>query len=145
MASPRCSCQVGKSTLVRRFAAQSGMTLHEVNLERQPHLGAAFASMDVCRILAEVELVVRKGPVTGAGGLLFLYEIQAIPAAIAALHYLYEEVPKLPVIAAGSLLEFALENTRFSMPVGRIAYLFMGPMTGFRLRAGLILSQGRPR
>lgn len=121
--------QVGKSTIVRRFAARSGLTLHEVNLERQPHLRAAFASMDVHRILAEVELVARKGPVTDAGGLLFLDEIQAIPAAISALRYLYEELPELPVIAAGSLLEFALENTRFSMPVGRIAYLFMGPMT----------------
>lgn len=30
---------------------------------------------------------------------------------------------------AGSLLEFALEEYSFSMPVGRIEYLFMGPMT----------------
>jgi hypothetical protein len=33
------------------------------------------------------------------------------------------------VIAAGSLLDFALAEHDFSMPVGRIEYLFMGPMT----------------
>ena len=34
-----------------------------------------------------------------------------------------------PVIAAGSLLEFVLSNHQFSMPVGRVQYLHMGPMT----------------
>ena len=34
----------------------------------------------------------------------------------------------LHVIAAGSLLEFALEQPAFSMPVGRIEYLYLGPM-----------------
>jgi predicted AAA+ superfamily ATPase len=32
-------------------------------------------------------------------------------------------------VAAGSLLEFVLSDHRFSMPVGRIQYLHMGPMT----------------
>ncbi|MBW2734775.1 MAG: ATP-binding protein [Deltaproteobacteria bacterium] len=121
--------QVGKSTLVRRFAERSGLTLHEVNLERQPHLRAAFESMDVHRILTEVEFIARKGPITGCNGLLFLDEIQAIPAALSALRYFYEDAPALPVVAAGSLLEFALADTRYSMPVGRIRYLFMGPMS----------------
>jgi len=33
------------------------------------------------------------------------------------------------VAAAGSLLEFSLEKHDYSMPVGRIEYLFLGPMT----------------
>ena len=60
---------------------------------------------------------------------LFLDEIQANPAAILSLRYFFEKVPQLAVIAAGSLLEFALEQYKLSMPVGRIEYLFMGPMT----------------
>ena len=57
----------------------------------------------------------------------FLDEIQAIPEAIAALRYFHEELPDLAVIAAGSLLEFVLGSHSFSMPVGRVSYLHMGP------------------
>ena len=32
-------------------------------------------------------------------------------------------------MAAGSLLEFVLAEHDFSMPVGRVEYLHMGPMT----------------
>lgn len=60
--------------------------------------------------------------------LLFLDEIQAVPQAIPALRYFYEDKPDLPVMSAGSLLEFALSGHQFSMPVGRIQYLHMGPM-----------------
>ena len=45
----------------------------------------------------------------------------------AALRYLYEKKPGLHVIAAGSLLEFALSEISF--PVGRVQFLNMHPMT----------------
>jgi len=41
---------------------------------------------------------------------------------------LYEQRPDIPVIAAASLLEFLLAEHDFSMPVGRIEYLHMGPL-----------------
>jgi predicted AAA+ superfamily ATPase len=65
----------------------------------------------------------------GADSILFLDEIQTTPSAIPALRYFYEDMGQLPVVSAGSLLEFALSEHRFSMPVGRIQYLHMGPMT----------------
>src|SRR5687768_14558770 len=68
-------------------------------------------------------------PPISAGSMLFLDELQAAPASIPALRYFYEEMSELPVICAGSLLEFALARHNFSMPVGRIQYLHMGPMT----------------
>jgi len=43
--------------------------------------------------------------------------------------YLYEQMPRLRVIAAGSLIEFALKEV--SVPVGRIEYLEMYPLTFF--------------
>ncbi len=61
--------------------------------------------------------------------LIYLDEIQATPNALQALRYFYEERADIPVIAAGSLLEFALSQHSFSMPVGRVQYLHMGPMT----------------
>jgi len=68
-------------------------------------------------------------PLKPGATLLFLDEIQAAPQVLSYLRYLYEQVPQLHVIAAGSLLEFALQDAAFSMPVGRIEYLHLGPMT----------------
>ncbi len=119
--------QVGKSTLVRQFAAARDMPLLEVNLEQHRRLETVFATLDVKAILLELEAIGQTSP--GPGTLVFLDEIQATPSAIAALRYLYEERPDLPVIAAGSLLELVLRSAKFSMPVGRIEYLYLGPLT----------------
>lgn len=120
--------QVGKSTLVRLFAQRTGRDLYEVDLERYPELEAVFASRDTSRIMSELEYLIDKGPLKGHASMLFLDEIQAAPSAVAALRSLHEDRPDLPVIAAGSLLEFVLADHAFSMPVGRIEYLFLEPM-----------------
>jgi uncharacterized protein len=44
-----------------------------------------------------------------------------------ALWYFYEQMPDLHVIGAGSLLEFAFGD--IAIPVGRVQYLHMYPMT----------------
>ncbi len=120
--------QVGKSTLVRLFTERSGRKLHEVDLERRPELDEIFATRDTSRILSELEYLIDKGPIDDHASLLFLDEIQAAPSAVAALRSLHEDRPYLPIIAAGSLLEFVLTDHAFSMPVGRIEYLFLEPM-----------------
>ena len=119
--------QVGKTALVRGFAASRGLRLVEVNLEQHPGLDRTFAQLDVGRILLELEATARAAP--GPDALLFLDEIQATPSALPALRYLHEERPDLPIVAAGSLLELVLRSHEFSMPVGRIEYLHLGPMT----------------
>ncbi len=118
--------QVGKSTLVRQFAASMGLELFELNLEKRP-LRQAFETLDPKAVLRDVEALLGKR-FDPARSLLFLDEIQANSKAIEALRYFYEEAPKIPVIAAGSLLEFAIEDGQFSMPVGRVEYLHLGPM-----------------
>ena len=123
--------QVGKSTLVRLFAEKRGLNLIEVNLERYPGLSSEFASMDVKRIVREIDLGLGLGNALEQNTILFIDEIQVVPKAIQCLRYFYEELPDLPVIAAGSLLEFALKDESFSMPVGRIEYCWIGPMTFF--------------
>jgi predicted AAA+ superfamily ATPase len=120
--------QVGKSTLVELFAEQSQQTLRNVNLERHPELAAIFSSKDPEQIIQQIEFLPNVGSISN-DALLFLDEIQAVPEAIPALRYFYEDMPEFPVISAGSLLEFALSDHTFSMPVGRIQYLHMGPMT----------------
>jgi hypothetical protein len=90
-------------------------------------LEAVFAGLDVQRILLELEVIGRVSPKPGT--LVFLDEIQATPSGLAALRYLHEQRPDLPLIAAGSLLEMVLRSHDFSMPVGRIEYLHLGPLT----------------
>ena len=51
-----------------------------------------------------------------------------MPEVLANLRWFAAEMPQLPVIAAGSLLDFTLADHRFSMPVGRISYLHLEPM-----------------
>ncbi len=119
--------QVGKSTLVRQFAEAAGLSLLEINFERSPEYIKAFASNDPVQIQTILKLLTGAKIVPGQT-LLFLDEIQAAPAALTALRYFYEEAPELHVLAAGSLLEFALEEARFSVPVGRVEYLHLGPM-----------------
>jgi len=120
--------QVGKSTLVRRFAQNNDLVLNEVNLEQHLYLDAIFKSLDMDIIIRELEALSGRN-IQDPGAVLFLDEIQATPHAIQALRYFYEIKPKIPVISAGSLLEFALADHHFSMPVGRIEYYHLGPMT----------------
>lgn len=127
--------QVGKTTLVRLFAEKRFETLAEVNFERHPDLGKLFAAKSPRKAIELLELYLGR-PIVPGRTLLFLDELQAAPEVMAALRYFYEELPELHVVAAGSLLDLALEEPMFSVPVGRIEYLFLGPMSfGEVLRA----------
>jgi len=114
--------------LVELFARQHQLPLCNVNLERHLELFEVFSSNNPEQIIQQIEFLPQQGTISDET-LLLLDEIQAVPEALSALRYFYEDKPQLPVISAGSLLEFALADHSFSMPVGRIQYLHMGPMT----------------
>lgn len=120
--------QVGKSTLVRQVALKNDLILNEVNLERNLLLDDIFKTTDIQNICRELEAIIGRN-IQARGSLLFLDEIQATPHALMVLRYFHEELPELPVIAAGSLLEFTLADHSFSMPVGRIQYYHLYPIS----------------
>ncbi|WEK21796.1 MAG: DUF4143 domain-containing protein [Candidatus Pedobacter colombiensis] len=60
--------------------------------------------------------------------LLFIDEIQEVPGALNMLRYFYEKIPSLNVIAAGSLLETAI-NGQTKIPVGRVEYKILRPVS----------------
>jgi predicted AAA+ superfamily ATPase len=120
--------QVGKSYIVRSIAEQGNMDLIEINLEKQFEYHELFQKMNSSVLLRSLESDFDKKIKPGKT-LLFIDEIQAYPKAIAFLRYFYEEQKGLHVIAAGSLLEFAFTEEEFSVPVGRIEYWYMGPMS----------------
>jgi len=119
--------QVGKTWLVREIARRAGRDLVELNFERDPRYARVFAASDPAQILGELSLTIGRD-VSAGRSLLFLDEIQAAGEVLAKLRWFAEELPELPIVAAGSLLEFALADHAFSMPVGRIGFLHLAPM-----------------
>lgn len=121
--------QVGKTALVRRLASTSNLTLCELNFERLPRLRALFekaGDLSPRILLPQISALVESN-ISSGETFLFFDEIQECPQAITFLRYLYEDDPELHVIAAGSLLEFALQ--RVSTPVGRLSFAFVRPMS----------------
>ena len=119
--------QVGKSTAVRHLGEQFESYV-EINLEREPQYKTAFLpDLNVHRIISEISALAQKRIEPGRT-LLFIDEIQECPEAIMSLRFFKEDMPSLHVIAAGSLLEFALTELP-TFGVGRIHSVFMYPMT----------------
>jgi len=120
--------QVGKTWLIRDLAERNGKQLIELNFKRSPKVADYFASNDPEEILRhlEAELNIR---CDRKNSILFLDEIQAKPDILASLRWFGEDMPELPVVAAGSLLDFILADHAFSMPVGRVAYHYLEPMS----------------
>lgn len=115
--------QVGKTSAVRHLGEKFKYYV-EIDLNDQIELHTLFEQgytpQQICQQLA----VILDTPIEEGETLLFFDEIQACPAAINKLRYFYEKMPRLHVIAAGSLLEFALRDLP-SFGVGRIRSIFM--------------------
>ena len=119
--------QVGKSTAVRHLGEQYEQFV-EINFEKQPSFKQLFQGhLDVQKIVPQMSAMTGK-PIVSGKTLLFLDEVQACPEAIMSLRFFKEDLPELHVIAAGSLLEFALQELP-TLGVGRIHSMFMYPMT----------------
>lgn len=120
--------QVGKTWLIRDLASSEGYRLVELNFEKRPDLESLFSSNDPKDIM--INLAALTGSkIEPSKTILFLDEIQAAPHLLAKLRWFAEDMPELPVIAAGSLLDFALAQHEFSMPVGRIGYMYLEPLS----------------
>lgn len=120
--------QVGKTTLVRLFAEHQGFDLLEINFELMPQFQSCFNNLDPAAITLAIRFLTQQ-PIILGKTLLFLDEIQVCPQAILALRYFKEKLPELHVIAAGSLLEFTLNQPDFRMPVGRVQSLYLYPLS----------------
>lgn len=120
--------QIGKSYIVEEFGKKEFASYVLINFERNPEYKEIFTSNNPVKLVENIFLLTGKNIVPGKT-LLFIDEIQECPVAILSLRYFYEELPDLHVIAAGSLLEFALHSSDFRMPVGRIQYLYMKPLS----------------
>ena len=118
--------RVGKSSLVK-LHGQSYKHFVELNLERTEDR-LRFKDLPPTKLVLERLALEFNFPISGENVLLFIDEIQESPDAIQMLRFFYEEYPNLHVIAAGSLLEFALGEVR-SFPVGRVEFYTLHPLS----------------
>jgi hypothetical protein len=119
--------QVGKTYIIRELGKKFDHYL-EVNFESDKSVHHFFQSDlnpdEICANLMAYYNV----PIYDGKTLLFLDEIQSCVPAISSLRFFQEKRPNLHVVAAGSLLEFALKDLP-SFGVGRIQFLFMYPFS----------------
>lgn len=119
--------QVGKSTAIKELSKQFDHYL-EVNFEEQRQVHKLFDGDLNPKELCENLSILYNVPIIPGKTLLFFDEVQACIPAISSLRFFYEKYPELHVIAAGSLLEFALAEIP-SFGVGRIRSLFVYPLS----------------
>lgn len=119
--------QVGKSSSVRHLAKQFDNFV-EINFERKPAYLEIFKGDRDAKHIVEMLKSITGKPIIPGKTLLFFDEIQMCQEAISSLRFFWEDMPDLHVIAAGSLLEFAL-NEIPTFGVGRIHSMFMYPMS----------------
>lgn len=119
--------QTGKTASIRHFGSSFELFL-ELNLERFDDLSmvrSCRSHEDLLSVLKTRHNIAELPRQT----LLFLDEIQESPEAIGWLRFLYEDHPKLFVVAAGSLMEVRLADRGFSFPVGRVTFRTLRPFS----------------
>ena len=118
--------QVGKTWLVRDFAAAAFPTLCEINFEKTPDTAKLFDLRDPRKIVPL--LAAQTGvPIEPGRTLLFLDEVQAAPQVLPALRYFYEEMPALHVKRRGRFWSLRFPTTPFRCPWGESSISFSTP------------------
>ncbi len=118
---------MGKTTSVDRFGAEFRQYV-ALNLDQPGDREIFDQGLPLAWTLEAIFFLKNADPAE-ASTLLFLDEIQSSPHAVQLLRYFAEERPDLAVIAAGSLLEVALDRYQASFPVGRVEFLYQYPLT----------------
>jgi uncharacterized protein len=119
--------QVGKTFSIRQLGSSFKFFI-EVNFDFDVAVKQFFSATLDPAVLCEKLSGFYSIPCVPGKTLLFFDEIQSCPQAIQSLRYFHERMPDLHVVAAGSLLEFAIEQLP-SFGVGRISSLYMYPMS----------------
>ncbi len=122
--------QVGKTYATLIFAKRHFKNFVHINLEKAEHYELFKETSSVAEFEKIVDIVLKEKIIPGKT-LIFIDEIQNTPNLIALLRFFYEERPDVHVIAAGSLLEAKLKKEGLSMPVGRVEYAYVYPLTFF--------------
>lgn len=121
--------QCGKTSAIRNLSKEFDCYI-EINLDKNKKYHDLFKDdINISNIIQRLELESSKQIVPG-NTLIFIDEIQECPRAIETLRYFWEDAKDIHIIAAGSLLEFVLnDKNKIDFPVGRVRSLFMYPFS----------------
>lgn len=120
--------QVGKTTLVRMFSKNEQIQLIEINCEKPWGFMPLVEKLDPGTVIQAIEFEFNM-TINPDKSLIFFDEVQNTPSILKLLRYFYEELPEYKVITTGSLLEFVLDEPEFSIPVGRLEIMYLGPVS----------------
>lgn len=121
--------QVGKTSVVRKFGEKNFNQFVEINLEQKEQRQWFDGVKSVTDFATRVELYLKK-TLRDQQTLLFIDEAQESPSVLELLRFFAENRPGLHVIVAGSLLEAKMAG-KWSVPVGRVEYMYLYPLTFF--------------
>lgn len=118
--------QVGKSWLIREFGKQFDNFV-EINFEKNKLIHSYFsADLNIDSILEKLSIYTQT-KIEAGKTLLCFDEIQACEGALQSLRFFKEDKPEIHIIAAGSLLDFALN--KLGVAVGRLQFMQLYPLS----------------
>ncbi len=121
--------QCGKTYILKQFGEEEFSDVLYINFESSSKYAGIFEyDFDVNRIVKELELL-QNQKIEPGYTLVIFDEIQECPKAITSLKYFCENMRKLHIVCAGSLLGVALKSENISFPVGKVNRMQMYPMT----------------
>lgn len=119
--------QTGKTFILNEFGRDYFPRYHYFNFEKDGSLAQIFDyDLNPQRIINELNFRLNQA-INLEEDLVIFDEIQACPRALSSLKYFNEDLPKLALCSAGSLLGIHLNESSF--PVGKVDMLSMHPMS----------------
>lgn len=120
--------QVGKTWLLKEFGAQNFSNCVYLNFDNNPELAGLFnLGYQPKRLVTEIENYTQEKIEVGQTLVIF-DEVQECPKALTSLKYFCEEMPKLHIATAGSLLGL-VDHAGTGFPVGKVDFLNLYPMS----------------
>jgi predicted AAA+ superfamily ATPase len=126
--------QIGKTHSVMEFGVENYASVAYFYFDNNQDLCSLFESgiSTIKSLMLKLEANISQ-TISPEGTLIFFDEVQACPAALAALKRFQETAPEYHIIAVGSLLGVALNRKTngesYSFPVGRVDEMHMFPLS----------------
>jgi uncharacterized protein len=119
--------QVGKTYLIKDFARSTKRVTHYIDFRNQRELQNVFINSKNFQELFRLLQLALGRRIHPEADILLLDELQECPGGVPSLKYFADELPTLPVIAAGSHLGLTKNEDPF--PVGKVQFANLAPLT----------------
>ena len=120
--------QTGKTYAILAFGRAHYDNVAYFNFQTSTTLSAAFEENISPSYLIPILSHICGQTITKGNTLIVFDEIQLCERAVTSLKYFCEEAPEYHVIAAGSLLDVAVNREKYAFPVGKVDRYTMYPM-----------------